>query len=193
MVMTWRRSHHRSVALAWYSRTMPYTPIFGCVAISPSTSACAAGPVRTSMSRCRKPRALSALASTNSWGVSRAVSRAVRNNAWPWRAASATVRGSCSSMNRFGLTTIFVTHDQNEADAMGHRVAVMRQGQIEQVGTYQELYHEPVNAFVAGFLGSPPMHLVAGWRAGDAIACEVSGTQIWLPFPVPYRTRVADG
>ena len=96
-------------------------------------------------------------------------------------------------VDRFGLTTVFVTHDQNEAVAMGHRVAVMRQGQIEQVGTYLELYREPVNAFVAGFLGSPPMHLVAGRRAGDAIACEVSGTQLLLPFPEHYRTRVADG
>ena len=96
-------------------------------------------------------------------------------------------------VDRFGLTTVFVTHDQQEAVAMGHRVAVMRQGQIEQVGTYQELYREPVNAFVAGFVGSPPMHLVAGRRVGDTIACEVSGTQIQLPFPAPYRTRVADG
>jgi len=96
-------------------------------------------------------------------------------------------------VDRFGLTTIFVTHDQNEAVAMGHRVAVMRQGQIEQVGTYQELYREPVNAFVAGFLGSPPMHLVAGRRAGEAIACEVSGTQLLLPFPAHYCIRVADG
>ncbi len=96
-------------------------------------------------------------------------------------------------VDRFGLTTLFVTHDQNEAVAMGHRIAVMRQGQIEQVGTYQELYGEPVNAFVAGFLGSPPMHLVAGRRAGDAIACEVSGTQVLVPFPVHYRHRVADG
>ena len=96
-------------------------------------------------------------------------------------------------VDRFGLTTLFVTHDQNEAVAMGHRVAVMRQGQIEQVGTYQELYHEPVNAFVAGFLGSPPMHLLAGQRAGNDIACEVSGTQILLPFPVQHRTRVTDG
>jgi ABC-type sugar transport system ATPase subunit len=95
-------------------------------------------------------------------------------------------------VDRFGLTTLFVTHDQNEAVAMGHRVAVMRQGQIEQVGTYQELYHEPVNTFVAGFLGSPPMHLVAGRRAGNEVACEVSGTQLLLPFPVQYRTRVAD-
>ena len=96
-------------------------------------------------------------------------------------------------VDRFGLTTVFVTHDQQEAVAMGHRVAVMRQGQIEQVDTYQELYREPVNTFVAGFLGSPPMHLVAGQRVGDAIACVVSGTQLLLPFPVPYRTRVADG
>ena len=96
-------------------------------------------------------------------------------------------------VDRFSLTTVFVTHDQNEAVAIGHRVAVMRQGQIEQVGTYQELYREPVNTFVAGFLGSPPMHLVAGRRAGNEIACEVSGTQVLLPFPEPYRTRVADG
>jgi len=96
-------------------------------------------------------------------------------------------------VDRFGLTTVFVTHDQQEAVAMGHRVAVMRQGQIEQVGTYQEIYGEPVNGFVAGFVGTPPMQMVAGRRAGDAIACTVSSTQILLPFPVSYRTRVADG
>jgi ABC-type sugar transport system ATPase subunit len=96
-------------------------------------------------------------------------------------------------VDRFDLTTVFVTHDQQEAVAIGHRVAVMRQGQIEQVGPYQELYREPVNVFVAGFLGSPPMHLMAGQRVGDAIACAVSGTQVLLPFPGSYRTRVADG
>jgi len=96
-------------------------------------------------------------------------------------------------VDRFDLTTVFVTHDQQEAVAMGHRLAVMRQGQIEQVGPYQELYREPVNTFVAGFLGSPPMHLMAGQRMGDAIACTVSGTQVLLPFPASYRTRVADG
>ena len=96
-------------------------------------------------------------------------------------------------VDRFGLTTVFVTHDQQEAVAMGHRVAVMRQGQIEQVGTYQEIYGEPVNGFVAGFVGTPPMQMVAGRRVGDAIACTVSSTQILLPFPVHYRTRVVDG
>jgi ABC-type sugar transport system ATPase subunit len=96
-------------------------------------------------------------------------------------------------VDRFGLTTVFVTHDQNEAVAMGHRIAVMRHGQIEQVGTYHELYREPVNVFVAGFLGSPPMHFLIGQRAGDAIACTLHGTQLLLPLPVHYRTRVADG
>jgi len=96
-------------------------------------------------------------------------------------------------VDRFGLTTVFVTHDQNEAVAMGQRIAVMRQGQVAQVGTYQELYQEPVNVFVAGFLGSPPMNFLAGRRASDDIACEMSGTRVPLPLPVHYRTRVAEG
>src|SRR5262245_38821061 len=96
-------------------------------------------------------------------------------------------------VDRFGLTTVFVTHDQNEAVAMGQRIAVMRQGQIVQVGAYQELYQEPANVFVAGFLGSPPMNLFPGRRASDDIACEVSGTRLQLPLPVSYRTRVAEG
>jgi ABC-type sugar transport system ATPase subunit len=96
-------------------------------------------------------------------------------------------------VDRFGLTTVFVTHDQNEAVAMGQRIAVMRQGQIVQVGAYQELYQEPANVFVAGFLGSPPMNFFPGRRASDDIACEVSGTRMLLPLPVSYRTRVAEG
>jgi ABC-type sugar transport system ATPase subunit len=95
-------------------------------------------------------------------------------------------------VDRFGLTTVFVTHDQNEAVAMGHRIAVMRQGQIEQVGTSQELYREPVNLFVAGFVGSPPMHFLTGRREGDDIACTVSGTRILFPLLASYRTRVAE-
>ncbi len=96
-------------------------------------------------------------------------------------------------VDRFGLTTVFVTHDQNEAVAMGQRIAVMRQGQIAQVGTYQELYQEPANVFVAGFLGNPPMNFFPGRRASDGIACEVSGTRVHLPLSVSYRTRVAEG
>jgi multiple sugar transport system ATP-binding protein len=91
------------------------------------------------------------------------------------------------------LTTVFVTHDQNEAVAMGHRIAVMRHGQIEQVGTYHELYREPVNVFVAGFLGSPPMNFFTARRDSASIVCEMSGTRLSLPFPEHYGTRVADG
>lgn len=96
-------------------------------------------------------------------------------------------------VERFGLTTVFVTHDQHEAVAMGHRIAVMRQGKIEQVGTYQELYQAPVNVFVAGFLGSPPMHFLTGQRQGPDVVCAVSGTPLVLPLPPQYQARLAQG
>jgi ABC-type sugar transport system ATPase subunit len=57
-------------------------------------------------------------------------------------------------------TTIYVTHDQVEAMTMGDRIAVMRHGVLQQIGTPQELYTEPVNVFVARFIGSPAMNLV---------------------------------
>jgi multiple sugar transport system ATP-binding protein len=58
------------------------------------------------------------------------------------------------------ITTIFVTHDQVEAMTLGDRVALLRRGQLQQVGPPQELYDRPVNLFVAGFIGSPAMNLV---------------------------------
>lgn len=61
---------------------------------------------------------------------------------------------------KFAVTTIFVTHDQQEATAMGDRIAVMRQGKIVQVGTSRELYEDPHDSFVAGFLGDPPISLL---------------------------------
>lgn len=60
----------------------------------------------------------------------------------------------------FAITTVFVTHDQQEAAAMGDRLAVMREGKIVQVGTYRELYEDPRDSFVAGFLGDPPISLL---------------------------------
>jgi multiple sugar transport system ATP-binding protein len=62
--------------------------------------------------------------------------------------------------NRLGVTTVYVTHDQVEAMTMGHRVAVLRDGVLQQCDTPRVLYHEPVNLFVAGFIGSPAMNLV---------------------------------
>ena len=61
---------------------------------------------------------------------------------------------------RIGTTTIYVTHDQVEAMGLGDRIAVMRAGTVRQIGTPQEIYDEPADTFVAGFVGSPPMNLV---------------------------------
>jgi multiple sugar transport system ATP-binding protein len=60
---------------------------------------------------------------------------------------------------RLGTTTVYVTHDQVEAMTMGHRVAVLRDGKLQQVDTPRSLYDRPENAFVAGFIGSPAMNL----------------------------------
>jgi multiple sugar transport system ATP-binding protein len=62
--------------------------------------------------------------------------------------------------NRLGVTTVYVTHDQVEAMTMGHRVAVLKDGVLQQCDAPSTLYHEPVNLFVAGFIGSPAMNLV---------------------------------
>jgi multiple sugar transport system ATP-binding protein len=61
---------------------------------------------------------------------------------------------------RLGTTTLYVTHDQVEAMTMGHRIAVLHAGQLQQLGTPMELYHWPANLFVAQFIGSPPMNLL---------------------------------
>ncbi|MDB9526125.1 ABC transporter ATP-binding protein [Oscillatoria sp. CS-180] len=61
---------------------------------------------------------------------------------------------------QLGITTIYVTHDQVEAMTMGDRIAVMNQGQIQQVATPLELYRQPANRFVASFIGSPPMNFL---------------------------------
>src|SRR5919197_4387284 len=72
-----------------------------------------------------------------------------------------------------GTTTLYVTHDQTEAMTMGDRVAVMRDGRLEQVDTPQALYERPSNLFVAGFIGSPAMNLLRG-----SLERDLDGT--WL-------------
>ncbi|MFM7406055.1 MAG: ABC transporter ATP-binding protein [Cuspidothrix sp.] len=62
--------------------------------------------------------------------------------------------------HQLGITTIYVTHDQTEAMTMGDRIAIMLEGQIQQVAAPLELYHRPVNRFVAEFIGSPPMNFI---------------------------------
>src|SRR6186997_1777428 len=80
--------------------------------------------------------------------------------------------------DRLGITTIYVTHDQVEAMTLGSRVAVMRDGTVQQVDTPQTLYREPLNLFVAAFIGSPSMNLVEAEVAGDAV--EFAGFRIPL-------------
>jgi multiple sugar transport system ATP-binding protein len=70
---------------------------------------------------------------------------------------------------RLGVTTVYVTHDQVEAMTLGERVAVMRDGKIQQVDVPQRLYEEPSNLFVAAFIGSPSMNLVPATINGDTI------------------------
>jgi len=70
---------------------------------------------------------------------------------------------------RLGTTTVYVTHDQVEALTLGDRVAVMRSGLLQQVGTPGELYHRPFNLFVAGFIGSPAMNFLPGSLEGGAL------------------------
>jgi ABC-type sugar transport system ATPase subunit len=67
---------------------------------------------------------------------------------------------------KLGATMIYVTHDQEEALTLGHRVAVMREGRLEQVATPTELYDRPANTFVAGFIGSPAMNLLPAVSLG---------------------------
>ena len=70
------------------------------------------------------------------------------------------------------ITTIYVTHDQIEAMSLADRVAVMRDGVIQQLGTPDEIYNDPANMFVAGFIGSPAMNLVSGWIRGGIFTSD---------------------
>ncbi len=70
---------------------------------------------------------------------------------------------------QLGTTTVYVTHDQTEAMTLGDRVAVLRRGVLQQVASPRELYEQPVNLFVAGFIGSPPMNFLPGTLEGRTL------------------------
>ncbi|MDE0530897.1 MAG: sn-glycerol-3-phosphate ABC transporter ATP-binding protein UgpC [Albidovulum sp.] len=82
-----------------------------------------------------------------------------------------------------GVTTIYVTHDQSEAMTMGSRIVVMKDGRIQQIDTPRALYRDPANAFVAQFIGTPPMNLLACRLddAGDEAALSGDGVGIKCP------------
>jgi multiple sugar transport system ATP-binding protein len=93
---------------------------------------------------------------------------------------------------RLGSTTVYVTHDQEEAMTLGDRVVVMKDGVIQQSGSALEIYHLPANRFVAGFLGSPQMNFLRGKlreEGGGLIFDEGSGK---LPVP-PWARAMLSG
>jgi multiple sugar transport system ATP-binding protein len=80
----------------------------------------------------------------------------------------------------FGVTTVYVTHDQAEAMTLGHRVAVLDGGELQQYGSPRELYDRPVNSFVAGFIGSPAMNLCEV-PVGANGSVSFGGAQVEVP------------
>jgi multiple sugar transport system ATP-binding protein len=90
----------------------------------------------------------------------------------------------------FGITTVYVTHDQAEAMTLGHRVAVLHEGHLQQCGPPRELYERPVNVFVAGFIGSPAMNLCTV-PLGSNGTVSFGGVQVPLPRNVAANRRTS--
>ncbi|MEW5810847.1 MAG: sn-glycerol-3-phosphate ABC transporter ATP-binding protein UgpC [Actinomycetota bacterium] len=90
---------------------------------------------------------------------------------------------------KLGVTTVYVTHDQTEAMTLGDRVAVLKKGVLQQVASPRELYDQPVNLFVAGFIGSPPMNFVPARARGDQLELPF----VTIPLREEWRGAVTDG
>jgi multiple sugar transport system ATP-binding protein len=90
---------------------------------------------------------------------------------------------------RLGTTSIYVTHDQVEAMTMGHRIAILNAGRLQQVGTPLEVYERPANLFVAAFIGTPPMNFVKATPVDGGARLEAGAFSI--PVPAAARTATA--
>jgi multiple sugar transport system ATP-binding protein len=90
--------------------------------------------------------------------------------------------------DRLGTTMVYVTHDQTEAMTLGDRIAVMRAGVLQQVGTPSELYDNPRNLFVAGFIGSPAMNFMPAHVEGDIVKLPM----VDAPLPREALERIGD-
>jgi multiple sugar transport system ATP-binding protein len=90
-------------------------------------------------------------------------------------------------------TTVYVTHDQVEAMTMGNRIAIMRSGKLQQVGTPLEVYEQPANLFVAGFIGTPPMNFVPATLADGGATVVASGFRLAVPAALRAATALRDG
>ncbi len=82
-----------------------------------------------------------------------------------------------------GITSVYVTHDQIEAMTLGSRIAVMKDGVLQQLGTPDEIYNRPANTYVASFIGSPTMNLLEGRAGADGGSFELAGAQLPLRCP----------
>ncbi|MFI0446109.1 ABC transporter ATP-binding protein [Actinomadura sp. 6N118] len=95
-----------------------------------------------------------------------------------------SMRASLSQLHeRLGVTTVYVTHDQVEAMTLGDRVCVLREGRLQQVDTPQRLFDNPVNLFVAGFIGSPAMNFVTAELSRGDGGAQVTFAGYTLPVP----------
>jgi multiple sugar transport system ATP-binding protein len=94
---------------------------------------------------------------------------------------------------RLGTTTVYVTHDQTEAMTLGDRVAVMRSGVLQQVAAPKVLYDDPVNLFVAGFIGSPAMNFLPGRLEGEVVRTPLGEIPISGTLRSRLQSRTGDG
>src|SRR5437870_4092729 len=92
---------------------------------------------------------------------------------------------------RLQTTTVYVTHDQTEAMTMGHRIAVLKDGLLQQLDTPQTLYDKPANLFVAGFIGSPAMNFFPGQLVTEGQDLWVQTSGLKLKLPDAMRTRLS--
>jgi multiple sugar transport system ATP-binding protein len=95
-----------------------------------------------------------------------------------------------------GITTVLVTHDQVEAMTMADRIVIMKDGVVQQIGSPHDLYHRPRNAFVGGFVGSPPMNFLSGRIAivdgRPVVEPSESAAALHLLLPPHLATRLGD-
>src|ERR687891_463976 len=89
---------------------------------------------------------------------------------------------------KIGITTLYITHDQIEAMSMADKVAIMNRGLLQQVGRPQEVYNQPANTFVAGFIGSPSMNFLECRLIGDSSTIHLESESVSFKLPPPYST-----
>ena len=100
--------------------------------------------------------------------------------------------------HELGVTTVYVTHDQVEAMTLAHRVAILDEGALQQIGSPREVYDNPANLFVAGFMGSPPMNFVRGsvdngrFESEGGVSIPVEGAKDGAPAVMGFRPEDAE-